>query len=217
MTLRIPLLPLVAALALLGSGCSKSGSTDPSDGDGGGGNLTNADLVDRAWELYDQGEYQDARAEFDKALRRDSTYTPAVSGQGWADIELGFTGLAQREFEAALAESTTYVPALCGRAVTSHAEALNVPPRAGERLAITVESAGRAIQIAGEGWRFDRIPDISSRHMRALLALAYFELRDYGAAQDQLDVLDSGNNLDPGNPDYVRLLLQAIENLRGKR
>lgn len=208
--------PLLLACLLGGAACSKNSATDPDDDGGGGGSNDAPYWVEAAWDSYDEGDMVTARNHFTRALDRDSTYVPAVSGLGWINLEFGYTGLSQTEFEEALALNSGYVPALCGRAITAHAEALNVPPRASERLAITVDAASKAIQIGGEGWQFERIESINSRQMRVLLAIAHFELGDYSASHEQIDLLDPGNDLDASNPDYVRLLLIELENQRAQ-
>ncbi len=200
--------------ALLVTGCSKSGTTDPGDGGGGGETRDAAYYVDQGWASYDAGDFIDARSQFERALNLDSTYVPAISGGAWTSIELGYTGLSQSEFERAIAESSGYIPAHGGRAVTSHAEALNIPQLAAERLPVTIEAASKVLELGGENWQFDRIESIDARHMRVLLALTYFEMAKYSDAQAQIDILDPGNGLNPGDPDYTRLLLIEIENER---
>ncbi len=205
----------VVLLLIMGAGCSRS---NPTDGDPGGGGATKdaAFYVEAAWEQYDLGDMEVARNQFNHALSQDSTYVPAISGKAWVNLEFGYTGLALSEFEEALELTDGYIPALCGQAITSHAEALNIPPRAAERLGVTVEAASRAIAIGGEGWQFDRIGAINARHMRVLLAISYYELADYSSAQGQIDLLDPGNDLTASGDDYLRLLLIAIENQRGQ-
>ncbi len=205
---------ILFVVAVSMAGCSKNKATDPNGGGDGGTTHDAAFYVELGWESYDAGDYIDARSQFERAVSQDSTYAPAISGGAWTSIELGYTGFAQGEFERAIAESSSYIPAHCGRAVTSHAEALNIPQLAAERLPVTVEAASNVLQLGGESWQFDRISTINARHMRVLLALTYYELGQYADAQSQIDILDPGNGLDPGDPDYARLLLIEIENER---
>ncbi len=132
----------------------------------------------------------------------------------WTNLELGFTGLANREFEEAMAESTDYIPAYYGRAITSHAEALNIPPVGKERLEAAVSAGTTAINMGGDSWQFERIDAINARSLRVLLASSFYGLGNYPSAQEQLNVLDPNNGLDPLSPDYIRLLLLAIESQR---
>lgn len=209
---------IVVILGLLVlAGCSKSDPTGPGNGNGNGngnGDQPLAFIVDEAWKDYDLGDFTAARSDFDFALSKDSTYAPAISGRAWTNLELGFTGLSNRQFESALAESTDYISAFYGRAITSHAEALNFPTVGRERLEIAVDAGTTAINLGGDSWQFERIDAINARSLRVLLASSFYALGNYSIAQEQLNVLDPNNGLDPRSPDYIRLLLLAIESQR---
>lgn len=213
--------------------CSQAPSGDGGGGGGGGGGTDRnaAFFTEEAWTAFSAGDYTTARNRFGTALNRDLQYVPARTGRAWANIELGFTGLALTEFEQAvhgdsiitideeteIADTTvifgdsTHVPAWYGIAFAAHAQGIGTPSQSQLQMQKTVDAGVQGLLRGGEAFQYERISIITARRLRAVLASAFFSLGEYESALDQLDVVNPGNEVNPTDVNFVADLLREIE------
>jgi tetratricopeptide (TPR) repeat protein len=200
---------------LLALSCSEKSPSDPNGGNGNGGQNTPSRWTEIGWELYETGEFEDARSAFANAVLLDSTYAPAVSGLGWCDLEFGWSGLSYREFEEAIFLDSTLVESYYGGAFMAHTQALGSPGRRAEYLQAAVDHGESGLEMGGDSYQFEHNQAVTAVSLRVLLAAAYFDLARYDRAQEIVELLNPNTELDPRSPSYLQELLLAIENLGG--
>jgi len=206
-------LALLLAAALVAAGCSHRSPNGTDGGDGGGVVKDAAFWTNEGWNRYGTGDYADARNAFNNALDKDSTYAPAHSGAAWANIELGYSGLALGQFEEAIALDSASVDSYYGAAYMAHTQALTFPNVAETRYEESVSFALEALDRGGDSYVFSHIAAVDAISLRVLLARSYYALAAYEEAQGIVDILDPTNTLDPSAATYLLDLLLAIEDL----
>ncbi|MBN1824758.1 MAG: hypothetical protein JW958_00745 [Candidatus Eisenbacteria bacterium] len=207
---------IAAALLLMVSllaGCSEKSPNDPN----GNGNVTKDEAywTDVGWARYETGDFQDALNAHLNALKIDSTYVPAISGQAWVNLELGWSGLALRQFEEAIGYDSLCVDCRYGAAYMAHTQALTFTGNSRPHYEKTVRYGEDALELSGDGWIFRYNEEVNAGGLRVLLARAYYALAEYDRAHDIVDLLDPNNTLNPSEPGYLQDLLIAIESLGG--
>lgn len=224
---------ILVCVALCTMSCSQAPSGDGDNGGGGGGGTDRnaAFFTDLAWEAFTAGDYATARNRFTSALGRDLQYVPARTGRAWANVELGFTGLALTEFEQAvhgdsiitvdgetdvadttvLTGDSTNVPGWYGIAFAAHAQGLGSPNTFDDQMRKAIDAGNQALVRGGEGFTYDRLSLITSRRLRTVLAAAYFSIADYEASLNQVDVVSPTNEINSSGVDFIADLLREIE------
>ncbi len=194
---------MLLALCLSGGLWLSSCSEDKKD-EGGGGTipgLSAAELNELGWEGMDAGAYLDARANFEAAVEKDSGLAEARLGLGWALAYTGAYADAEAAFEELLSGSHA-TDAYAGRA----AAVLAID------AALAISSAQTALE-RDAAYAFYKRPSFDYRDLHLILAEAYFDLAQYANAQNEVDVLNPENGLDPQAPDYPEALSTEIERL----
>lgn len=170
----------VAAIALFAAaGCgSNDGVVDPGES------------VDRGWDAFAQGDYALAETHFLAALDVDSTLAEAHTGLGWSRGYDGRMDEAAASFERAVILDTNDPDAAGGLAAVSLVSG---------NTAGAVSSAELALAI-DPGWAFAHRAGVDFEDLRLIIAQARSLDGEYADAQDQIDLLDPENGLDPATP-----------------
>jgi tetratricopeptide (TPR) repeat protein len=182
--------------------------------DGAGPGLSAVELNEEAWGEYILGEYAGARALFEQAVSKDANLTEARLGLAWSDAHMGNYTASVSGFDAVIASGEHKTDAFAGRA----AAALEMPD-----YPLSIASADSAL-TRDPDYFFERQAAYNSGDLRLILAQSYFALAEYGASQDQVDLIDPGNGLDPSDaetwvvgdttyPTYESALAILIERL----
>lgn len=167
------------ALLLAAAGC---GSND--------GVVRPGESINRGWAAFRQGDYEQAEAHFLAALEVDSTLAEAHSGLGWSR---GFDGRfdeAVASFERAVILDTNDPDAAGGLAAAALASGDTEGAVTGAEIALAVDP----------GWVFPHRSGVDFEDLRLIIAQARSLDGEYADAQDQVDLLDPENGLDPGRP-----------------
>jgi len=199
-----PAIGLAALLAL--SSCGKD--------EGPGSSMTAAQHNEEGWGSYLLGDYADSRSHFSEALRLDPDLLEARLGLAWSEAQEGEYLSAVQDFDQVLESGVLMEDAFAGRA----ASALELPD---DSLAV---ASAESTLARDPHYFFSRRPEYNFYDLRLILAQAYFALSQYSKAQEQVDVLDPDNGLDPADsetwvvggisyPTYKASLAVLIESL----
>ena len=164
--------------------------TSCGDDEGPGARLTAAEHNEEGWKSYILGDYGDARAHFNDALKLDPELYEARLGVAWCEAQQGEYLSAVADFDMLLDSGFLMEDAFAGRA----AAALEIPDDS-----LAVASAESTLARDGH-YFFARRPDYNFHDLHLILAQAYFALSDYPKAQEQADILYPGNGLSPTEP-----------------
>jgi tetratricopeptide (TPR) repeat protein len=178
--------PLVLAIGLAALLVLTSCGGDESPGPG----LTAAQHNEEGWSSYILGDYGDARFHFAEALKLEQGLSEARLGLAWSEAHAGEYLAAVNDFNQVIDSGALVEDAFAGRA----AAALEVP---NDTLAV---ASAESTLSRNPNYFFGRRPEYNFYDLRLILAQAYFALSEYSSAQEQVDVLDPGNGLDPGEP-----------------
>lgn len=129
------------------------------------------DYVEYGWELWTEGSYRAAIAQFDTAASQelDPDYADAWNGLGWSYARLGAADTSADKFTVGVNLSDTSIVGteiLAGRSFT--------------RLALgqfsgAVSDAKGALNLASE-WIFQRDPDVTYEHLTLTVATGFYGL-----------------------------------------
>jgi tetratricopeptide (TPR) repeat protein len=144
------------------------------------------------WTHYSDGQFTQALSDFQDALAENPDCFDAHTGLGWSYAKLDSLEDAVSSFEAALAIRNAFLDALAGLAMVS--SALNDHQE-------VIDSASAVLDRVGNGYVFRRDPNVTSIDLRLVLANSYVETEEFGLAQEQVDILNPDNGLDPDDPD----------------
>lgn len=169
-------------------------------------------LAEQGWAGYESGQW-DKWVLFASAINMDSSFAEGHLGLGWFNIEFGWIDVASLNFQAAIAFDTSLVAAYAGNAFCLATSIQGGPPPDYEG-AITMAEA--AILRGGPDWVFEHNDAVSARSLHLLLAGIYFNLRNYPAAQAEIDQIEPGNQLNPSSRSYISDLLLYIASLGGQ-
>jgi tetratricopeptide (TPR) repeat protein len=172
---------LLVAVSLLLSSCGD---------DGGGPGLTAEELNEEGWGSYALGEYSEARGLFQDALGLDPDYPEAQLGLAWTEAQLGNYAASVSGHGAVVASGEYVTDAFAGRAAAS----LELPD-----FLTAIESADSAL-TRDPDYFFSRQPAYDYGDLRLILAQSHFALAHYDSAQEQVDLIDPSNGLDPADP-----------------
>lgn len=159
--------------------------------EGPGSSLTAAQHNEEGWSSYILGDYALARSHFAEALRLEPELSEARLGLAWTKAQEGEYLSAVADFDHVLFSGALMEDAFAGRA----AAALEVPD---DSLAVASAESTLARNIH---YFFVKRPEYNFYDLRLILAQAYFALSRYSKAQEQVDVLDPGNGLNPTDPE----------------
>jgi tetratricopeptide (TPR) repeat protein len=196
-------LPALFILLLLTAGCGKNGAGSRAP-----------EETELGWAAWEAGEYTTARTRFLAAVSEDAGYAEAHHGLGWAHAFLGSLPQAVTAFTTARLRGLSTPDPDAGLAIV-----LRDLPDLDGAIASALAALG-----ASSAWSFSHRPSIDWRDLRLILAQCYFRKGPgtFDEAQDQVDILDPTNGLDPASPatwtvgattydTYAEALLMAIE------
>ena len=151
------------------------------------------DLLSRGWELYGQGLFEEARAEFERAATAArgsaSLEARALAGQGWCHLRLEALQDAVADFDASLEGGDPVADTLAGRAGARLALGDAAGARDDARSGLAADSAYASFH-----------DDLDARDLTAVALLASLKLGEAGEAQVELDALDPANGLEAADP-----------------
>jgi len=156
-------------------------------------------LVEEGWQLYETGDFDGARTQFDLAIAADPASPAAHAGRGYALARLRHYAAAAE----ALARALDFAPAgadpLAGLALVEAAR--NAYPA-------VVDPATRLLLVA-PGYQHARDPRIDARAVRLVRAQAYYHAGEFALAAADLDVLDPANAPHSFDPQALLAALAA--------
>ncbi|MFC1499496.1 fibronectin type III domain-containing protein [Candidatus Zixiibacteriota bacterium] len=149
-------------------------------------------LTSAGWEAWEAQEYETASASFQSALSHNQDYTEAYTGLGWTALRQGDVTTAASRFHQAIQK-----------------EPANEDPRVGGLIVNRELPGGLPIaMIYGKtalendpDYLFSHDPSIDTELVQFMLAQVYFLNGEFlfPDAQELLDVLVTGNGLDPSS------------------
>ena len=167
-------------------------------------NPTRSDLADKyarqAWALFTQGDYEGAVLKFEEALDQLSEYPPALMGRGWSLCFLGDFAEARFDFVLANELSPTNDADIWAGGAFCYAALQDYDQ--------VVEWAESAIGV-NVSWVFTYQTSINVRHVRYVLATAYWYRGSYLQCKGQLDILEPGTVHD-ADPQALLFDLQRL-------
>jgi len=196
------IVPIVCAglLAML-AGCGGG------DGGGGGEVCDNAQcLTDEGWQLFEQGQYQNAIAKFNEALTKDPAYADAYNGLGWSYANLDSLNRALKKFGLCIANGMTTADPYAGCApvyrdagfITGYLDS-----------GVWTDSTALA---KDSDYEFSHDDTFDSDDLHLILAQCYYRLGRYLDAKAEVELL-GGPVLDPQDEDFEEDLAAAIQDL----
>lgn len=196
---------LLAALVLVGTGCSSGGS---------GPSVDPQEKTDEGWAAFEGQDYGAALLAFQAAVDADDGFADAWNGLGWTRAYQEELGDAAMALQNAVDSGLPVPDARAGLAIVYR----DVPA-----LDSAIAEA-LAVLAADAEWVFTHRSSVDYLDMHLVLAQCYYREGEasFGEAQTQLDVLDPDNGLDPAAPatwtvdgtdylTYAEALLMAIE------
>ncbi|GEM_PF-549461 len=176
--------------------------------------LNEQNYLVQGWNYYIKKEYANALTAFNAALQLNDAYGGAYIGRGWYYLKIGSMDDALSDFNTGLELDNTLLIGYIGRSVLylqqeSYAEAI----------------ADAIVVIdADPDYVFSYNSDIDHVLARLVLAQAYYATQEYTLAQEQCDVIEPANGLDPLLPQtwvvdnvtydsYLEALLSLIQYL----
>ena len=158
--------------------------------DDGGPRMKAADYNEAGWESYGLGDYASAHSSFVSALSMDGDLVEARLGLGWCEAWEGEHEAALESFDTVIETGEFVGDAYAARAAAALAASMD---------SLAVASAESTLVMDAD-YVFARRDGYDWRDLRLILAQARFAMAQYADAQEQVDILDPGNGLDPGDP-----------------
>lgn len=178
-----------------------------------------SDLVQAAWEAYENGDFRTAISRFLEIIELHAYWADAYNGLGWcyASPQIDSLNKAQNYFDQALAKKPSLVPAYAGRGFVHLA--LNQYNKA-------IADFKKVLELDAN-FVFEHDASVNVQDVRLGLAEAFFYRQQFSLAQEQVDILEPDNGLNPGDsstwnvggvqyPTYEAALLALIEYLKSK-
>lgn len=151
--------------------------------------ITAPELASEGWTLFQDGNIADAQAKFEEAIALDASSADAYNGKGWCLLRQNALAEAKQSFDLAISNGLPTADALVGRAA-AHRDLPDLPS--------AIQDALAALSL-DPNYRFAYDSTIDYHDVRIILAQSYFGIADYPNAQQQVNILDSENGLDPEN------------------
>jgi hypothetical protein len=175
------------------------------------------ELTSLGWIAYESGQYEEAIAWFQDALKEQNAHLDALTGIGWCHANGPNSSFDSSlvYFDEVIRYRDDYVDALAGRGF------INLALR---RYSGAVRDFEK-VMIEDPNFIFQHNPEINIQDIQLGLAEIYFLRNQYEKVQDQLDALAPENGLNPFDPNtwtvdqvqyeqYTETLVAWIEKLR---
>ncbi len=200
----------LTALALLlgAAGCAKNETTSPP----AVAETTAAEYLARGWSSFGAGGYTAARTNFDSAIARDASLADAHNGRGWCQGILGGPAPALEAFRLGLAQPGT--AGVHGEIKAGMAFAHAASDRPDSAILRAAE-----VLLADSQWRFShsyrpsRDYVLNYLELCLLLAQSHFKLGQFSTAEDYVQLLHPGFEVDEATPSGQAQLQAEIERL----
>jgi tetratricopeptide (TPR) repeat protein len=174
-------------------------------GDGGGGpTKTAASVTTEGWVLFEQGQYEDAKAKFEEATGLDASYADAYNGLGWSNAKLDMFAASLTGFSNAISNGMTTADPYAGRAPVYRDH--NNQYQNAITAALTALSKERR-------YEFSHDESFDWKDLMLILAQSYFGENDYTSANAYVDSLPAG--IPQSGSIDVDALADEIERLGG--
>ena len=151
--------------------------------------ITAPELVAEGWDLFQAVSIVEAQAKFEEAIALDTSSADAYNGKGWCLLRQNALVEAKQSFDLAISNGLPTADALVGRAAANR-DLPDFPSAIQDALAALSQDPN---------YRFAYDSAIDYHDVRIILAQSYFGMADYPSAQQQVDILDPANGLDPAN------------------
>ena len=178
---------------------------------------TLSQLSQYAWGNYQNGNFNEAILAFKELILRQLNSSDAHNGLGWcyASNSVDSLNRAVEQFDLAVQIKPDLSEAFVGRGFVQLAL---------QKYSLAVQDFSKAISLE-PNFVFSYKQTIDSKDIRLGLAEAYFFKQNYNLAQDQVDILDPNNGIDPNQSvfwtvdsiiynTYPEALLALIEKLK---
>ena len=206
---RIGSLLVMPILLALTSNCGKSKKgTEPE--------VSAEELAGEGWGLFESDDFSDAKAKFGQAIAKDTAYADAYNGRGWCNAFIDLEDEAISDFDAANIKGLSKPDAYAGLAAIYVGDQEFQSATANAKSALSMDPT----------YQFSHRTSIDYLDLHLILAQAYYGLGgEYlDSAQQEVDYLNPGNNLNPADPltwvvggvtyhTYAEALLKEIQRL----
>ena len=173
-------------MTLLSFGCGNPGGADSIE-----------DLIAKAWESFEAGDYAKAEFTFTEVINRDPQNVEGKNGMAWAQA-------MQRKYEDAVVKWLEALD-LDDTVADVHA-GLCLVYQVQKQFKECIQAGEKALQLA-PNYTFAHNNDITANTLRGTMASAHYGLGQYSEAAALLDAADPANA--PHSTDPAELL-QAI-------
>lgn len=180
-------------------------------GDGGGGVPpdTAKSLTEKGWALFEQEQYESAKAKFGQATTLDLTYADAHNGLGWTNAKLDLLEESLTEFSQCIAYGMTTADPYAGQAAV-YRDYGDDPANFTNAISVALTALSKDSDYA-----FSHDDSFDWKDLRLILAHSYFGLGQFEDANTQVGLLPGGNPPDPASPTFEEELMDEIERLTG--
>jgi tetratricopeptide (TPR) repeat protein len=161
--------------------------------------------VERAWNYYEDGEYDEAIVEFDDVIDAEPDNAEAYNGLGWCYAIKSELSTSVAYFDTALQKQSSLVDPYAGLAFAY----ADIPDDQS-----AVDAAGELMQ-RDSLYFFGHDNDITWHDVVLIKARALCNLGNFSAALTEVQVLNGNFTCNVTTPDGRKALLQEIERLRG--
>ncbi|MBD3182078.1 hypothetical protein GF312_07290 [Candidatus Poribacteria bacterium] len=158
----------------------------------------------KGWLSFQDQAYEDAVMFFHEAKEIDPLNSTSHIGLGWGYAMTGQMEKSISSFQSAIERDSGSTASYSGKAFVYLAQ---------RNYKKAISNGYQAVLLGGENYSFQHLPQVNYRNLRLLMAESYYALGQYDKAQNQIDIIDPENDLDPNKSDYVEKMILKIENL----
>ncbi|MRR10876.1 hypothetical protein EG831_12570 [bacterium] len=201
---------IALCLAAVAAGCGKSdsgGTTAPPVTE-----LTAAEYLAQGWTSFNAGGFSAAQTSFGNAIAKDSTLADAYNGRGWCQGILGSPASALASFATGATRTGTAV--VLNEITAGMAFAYSAMDSASKAV-----TSGSSVLLADNDWQFSHTYRASQDNVLnylevcLLLAQNHFKLGQFTQAEDFVQLLHPGFEVDEATPSGQAALQAEIERL----
>jgi len=163
------------------------------------------DLVNEAWEQFEDGSYQFALEKFEAAISRDNNYAEAYNGAGWSSARLTNLTNAVSHFTQCITLNSSHVAAQAGLAFVYNAQ---------KEYQAAISAANTALSVSSN-WLFTHDQTLNYKDLHLILAHCYFALGNFSQSLTHVQKLNPSFTADINTYEGRSALAEEIERLRG--